>query len=104
MLDAGLYLQQMGQLCFHFGHYPQALELHLQANKVLKSQQNLFSWLTIFATLDFCIITFGIPMRLSNNIRKLYRFFKNKKNQVVSPKPMVVWDICMKSKVNILGT
>ncbi|NBA77080.1 tetratricopeptide repeat protein [Emticicia sp. ODNR4P] len=39
MLDAGLYLQQMGQLCFHFGHYPQALELHLQANKVLKSQQ-----------------------------------------------------------------
>lgn len=36
---AGIYLQQMGQICYHFGHYPQALDFHLQAGKLFKANQ-----------------------------------------------------------------
>lgn len=35
---AAQLLQQMGQLCYHYGHYPQALEFHLQANNLFKNQ------------------------------------------------------------------
>ncbi len=38
-VQAGIYLQQMGQICYHFGHYPQALDFHLQAGKLFKANQ-----------------------------------------------------------------
>ncbi|MEA5258132.1 tetratricopeptide repeat protein [Arcicella aquatica] len=38
-VQAGLYLQQMGQICYHFGHYPQALDFHLQASTIFKANQ-----------------------------------------------------------------
>ncbi len=39
VVQAGIYLQQMGQICYHFGHYPQALDFHLQANKIFKANK-----------------------------------------------------------------
>jgi tetratricopeptide (TPR) repeat protein len=36
-LAAAQALQQMGLLCFHVGHYPQALDFYLQADKLFKS-------------------------------------------------------------------
>ncbi|XHR95100.1 hypothetical protein ACFJIV_33570 [Mucilaginibacter sp. UC70_90] len=33
-LTAGLSLQQMGQICFNQGHYAQALDFYLHADKV----------------------------------------------------------------------
>jgi len=39
VVQAGIYLQQMGQICYHFGHYPQALDFHLQASKIFKANQ-----------------------------------------------------------------
>ena len=36
-LEAAQALQQMGLLCFHVGHYPQALDFYLQADKLFKS-------------------------------------------------------------------
>lgn len=32
------YLQQMGRACFHLGHYPQALDYHLQAGEIFRSE------------------------------------------------------------------
>lgn len=36
-LEAAQSLQQMGILCFHVGHYPQALDFYLQADKLFKN-------------------------------------------------------------------
>jgi tetratricopeptide (TPR) repeat protein len=35
---AALCLQQMGQICFHLGHYPQSLDYHLQAGDIFRQQ------------------------------------------------------------------
>lgn len=39
-LKAGLSLQQMGQICFDQGHYGQALDLYLQAEKIFQASNN----------------------------------------------------------------
>lgn len=36
---AALSLQQMGHFCYHLGHYPQALDYHLQAGKLFKQEK-----------------------------------------------------------------
>ena len=36
---AALCLQQMGQICFHLGHYPQSLDYHLQAGDIFRQQE-----------------------------------------------------------------
>jgi tetratricopeptide (TPR) repeat protein len=37
--DQGLMLDKMGAICFHMGHYAQALEYYLQANKLWQQQK-----------------------------------------------------------------
>lgn len=39
-LNEGLYLQQMGQICFNQGHYAQALDFYLHADKLFSTQNN----------------------------------------------------------------
>lgn len=39
-LNAADCLQKMGQICFHFGHFPQAIEFHLQAHKLFLNLNN----------------------------------------------------------------
>lgn len=34
--EAALALRQMGRICYHLGHYPQALDYHLQAAKLFR--------------------------------------------------------------------
>lgn len=37
-LAAADCLEQMGQICFHLGHYPQALDYHLKAGEIFREQ------------------------------------------------------------------
>jgi tetratricopeptide (TPR) repeat protein len=39
-LNEGLYLQQMGQICYNQGHYAQALDFYLHADKVFSANKN----------------------------------------------------------------
>lgn len=38
-LTAALCLKRMGQICFHLAHFPQALDYHLQADKIFREQK-----------------------------------------------------------------
>jgi tetratricopeptide (TPR) repeat protein len=40
VVTAGLCLQQMGQICYNQGHYAQALDFYLHADKALSTQSN----------------------------------------------------------------
>lgn len=39
-LNAGIYLQQMGEVCYVLGHYSQALDYHLQAGAIFQKLGN----------------------------------------------------------------
>jgi tetratricopeptide (TPR) repeat protein len=39
-MGTGTCLQQMGQICYYLGNYPQALDFHLQADKIFREQGN----------------------------------------------------------------
>jgi len=39
-LGTGICLQQMGQICYYLGNYPQALDFHGQADKLFREQGN----------------------------------------------------------------
>src|SRR5215204_692183 len=37
-IAAGLCLKQMGHICYRLAHFPQALDYHLQADKIFRKQ------------------------------------------------------------------
>lgn len=41
--SAGLCLQRMGQICYRLAHFPQALDYHLQADKIFREQGSSLS-------------------------------------------------------------
>jgi len=38
LVGTGICLQQMGQICYYLGNYPQALDLHLQADTIFRKE------------------------------------------------------------------
>ncbi len=44
MVAAATCLQQMGQTCYHLGHYPQALDYHLQAAELFRAEGKRSCW------------------------------------------------------------
>jgi len=76
VVQAGIYLQQMGQICYHFGHYPQALDFHLQASKIFKANQKKELLAENLNDLGVCIITIVSEILLANITTKLLLFIK----------------------------